>query len=105
MAVAARSALEKEPIQPIHLTEEFAMRKALVPVDGSAAAHRAVRHIVSLASIYPSIEAVLLNVQPEVDEWRVRRVLKKEEIEAEWAVLMRGISVPPAPPGPTRPAP
>lgn len=82
MAVAARSALEKEPVQPIHLTEEFAMRKALVPVDGSAAAHRAVRHIVALAGIYPPIEAVLLNVQPEVDEWRVRRVLKKEEIEA-----------------------
>jgi nucleotide-binding universal stress UspA family protein len=58
------------------------MRKALVPVDGSAAAHRAVRHIVALASTFPSIEAVLLNVQPEVDEWRVRRVLKKEEIEA-----------------------
>jgi nucleotide-binding universal stress UspA family protein len=58
------------------------MRKALVPVDGSAAAHRAVRHIVALAGTQPSIEAVLLNVQPEVDEWRVRRVLKKEEIEA-----------------------
>jgi nucleotide-binding universal stress UspA family protein len=72
----------KKLIRPTHLMEEFAMRKALVPVDGSAAAHRAVRHIVSLASIYPSIEAVLLNVQPEVDEWRVRRVLKKEEIEA-----------------------
>lgn len=58
------------------------MRKALVPVDGSAAAHRAVRHVVALASIHPSLEAVLLNVQPEVDTWSVRRVLTKEEVEA-----------------------
>ncbi|QKS29964.1 MAG: universal stress protein [Candidatus Accumulibacter similis] len=58
------------------------MRKALVPVDGSAAAHRAVRHVVTLASIHPSLEAVLLNVQPEVDTWSVRSVLKKEEVEA-----------------------
>ena len=29
-----------------------------------------------------SLEAVLLNVQPEVDTWSVRRVLKREEVEA-----------------------
>ena len=58
------------------------MRKALVPVDGSAAAHRAVRHVVALAHIYPSIEAVLLNVQPDVDSWEVRRVLTRNEVEA-----------------------
>ena len=58
------------------------MRKALVPVDGSAAAHRAVRHIAALARLYPSMEAVLLNVQPEVEDWKVRRVLRKEEVEA-----------------------
>ncbi|MBE2259359.1 MAG: universal stress protein [Candidatus Accumulibacter sp.] len=58
------------------------MRKALVPVDGSPAAHRAVRHIANLARLYPSLEAVLLNVQPDVDDWEVRRVLRREEIEA-----------------------
>ncbi len=63
-------------------TEMLAMRKALVPVDGSAPAHRAVRHVAALAAMYPSLEAVLLNVQPEVDDWEVRRVLKKEEVEA-----------------------
>lgn len=58
------------------------MRKALVPVDGSPAAHRAVRHVVALAQIYPSIEAVLLNVQPDIDSWEVRRVMTKDEVEA-----------------------
>ncbi|MBL8395907.1 MAG: universal stress protein [Candidatus Accumulibacter sp.] len=58
------------------------MRKALVAVDGSAAAHRAVRHVAALAGGCPSLEAVLLNVQPEIDDWSVRSVLKKEEVEA-----------------------
>ena len=58
------------------------MRKALVPVDGSAAAHRAVRHVVALARLYPAIEAVLLNVQPDIDDWEVRSVLTKNEVEA-----------------------
>jgi nucleotide-binding universal stress UspA family protein len=62
--------------------EEFAMRKVLVPVDGSAAAHHAVRHIIALTGTCPSIEVVLLNVQPEIDDWSVRRLLKKEEVEA-----------------------
>lgn len=42
------------------------MRKALVPTDGSAPARRAVRHIVELALLHPSIEAVLLHVQTGV---------------------------------------
>jgi nucleotide-binding universal stress UspA family protein len=58
------------------------MRKALVPVDGSSNADRAVQHVVALAGICPAIEVVLLNVQPEIDDWQVRRFLKKEEVEA-----------------------
>lgn len=58
------------------------MRKVLVPVDGSAVAHRAVRHVVALAHSCPSIEAVLLNVQAKIDDWSVRRVLTEEEVEA-----------------------
>lgn len=58
------------------------MRKALVPVDGSSNADRAVQHVVALAGINPAIEVVLLNVQPEIDDWQVRRFLKKEEVEA-----------------------
>jgi len=58
------------------------MRKALIPVDGSANSDRAVSHVVALAGINPAIEVVLLNVQPPVDDWEVRSFLKKEEIEA-----------------------
>lgn len=58
------------------------MHKALIAVDGSDAAHRAVRHVIALAADCPSMEVVLLNVQPEIDDWGVRRVLTKEEVEA-----------------------
>lgn len=58
------------------------MRKALVPVDGSPNSDRAVRHVVALAEINPSMEVFLLNVQPVVGDWEVRSFLKKEEIEA-----------------------
>ena len=58
------------------------MRKALVPVDGSANSDRAVRHVIQLAGLCPSMDIVLLNVQPEIDDWQVRRFLKKEEVEA-----------------------
>ena len=58
------------------------MRKALVPVDGSANSDRAVRHVIQLAGLCPSMDVVLLNVQPEIDDWQVRRFLKKEEVEA-----------------------
>lgn len=58
------------------------MRKALVPVDGSSNAERAVRNVVALAEINPSLEVVLLNVQAPIDDWEVRRFLKKEEVEA-----------------------
>ena len=58
------------------------MRKALVPVDGSSNSDRAVQHVVALAGICPAMEVLLLNVQPEIDDWQVRRFLKKEEVEA-----------------------
>ncbi len=58
------------------------MRKALVPVDGSPNSDRAVSHVVLLAKINPALEVVLLNVQPEIGDWQVRRFLKKEEVEA-----------------------
>lgn len=58
------------------------MRKALVPVDGSSNSDRAVQHVVALAGTCPSMDVVLLNVQPEIDDWSVRRFLKKEEVEA-----------------------
>jgi nucleotide-binding universal stress UspA family protein len=58
------------------------MRKTLVPVDGSSNSDRAVRHVIALAGICPAMEVLLLNVQPEIDDWQVRRFLKKEEVEA-----------------------
>ena len=58
------------------------MRKALVAVDASAAAHRAVRHLVALASVHPLIEAVLLNVQPEVDSRGLHSIEQREGVEA-----------------------
>jgi nucleotide-binding universal stress UspA family protein len=58
------------------------MRKVLVPVDGSSNSDRAVRHVVELARNNPALEICLLNVQPEIDDWQVRRFLKKEEVEA-----------------------
>jgi nucleotide-binding universal stress UspA family protein len=58
------------------------MRKVLVPVDGSPNSDRAVRHVVELARNNPALEICLLNVQPEIDDWQVRRFLKKEEVEA-----------------------
>ncbi|HMM53747.1 MAG TPA: universal stress protein [Candidatus Desulfobacillus sp.] len=58
------------------------MRKILVPVDGSPNAERAVRHAIALAATCPSMEVLLLNVQPEIDDIHVRRFMKKEEIEA-----------------------
>lgn len=58
------------------------MRKALVPVDGSPNSDRAVRHVITLAGTCPSMDVLLINVQPEIDDVLVRRFLKKEEIEA-----------------------
>ncbi len=58
------------------------MLKLLVPVDGSAGAERAVRHIVFLSGMACPLDIHLLNVQPQVDAWEVKRFLREEEIAA-----------------------
>ncbi len=58
------------------------MHRALVAVDGSAAAQRAVRHVITLLDLYPALEVVLLSVQPAVETWRGHRVRKAEAFEA-----------------------
>jgi nucleotide-binding universal stress UspA family protein len=62
--------------------KEAAMLKALVPVDGSENALRAVRHLINLVKGREPMEVFLLNVQEPIDAWEVRRCLKPEEIEA-----------------------
>lgn len=58
------------------------MLKALVPVDGSENALRAVLHLISLIKGREPMDVFLLNVQEPIDAWQVRRVFKDEEIEA-----------------------
>jgi nucleotide-binding universal stress UspA family protein len=58
------------------------MLKALVPVDGSENALRAVRHLIALVQGREPMEVFLLNVQEPIDAWEVRRCYKPEEIEA-----------------------
>lgn len=56
------------------------MLKALIPVDGSNNALRAVRHVINLIKRREPMEVHLLNVQEAVDAWEVRRFLKSDEI-------------------------
>lgn len=58
------------------------MYKVLIPVDGSPSSERAVRHVVELSRIVGAVQANLLNVQPEVSAWEVKRFLREEEIES-----------------------
>ncbi len=58
------------------------MFKILIPVDGSACSERAVRHVVELAKAIGAVQADLLNVQPAVNAWEVKRFLREEEIDA-----------------------
>lgn len=58
------------------------MLKALVPVDGSENALRAVQHLINLVRGREPMEVFLLNVQEPIDAWEVRRCFKPEEIEA-----------------------
>lgn len=58
------------------------MLKALVAVDGSAAALRAVANAIRLANSCPALEIVLLNVQAPVDSWELKSHLGASEIEA-----------------------
>ncbi len=61
---------------------DTAMLKALLPVDGSENALRAVRHLIALVQGREPMEVFLLNVQEPIDAWEVRRCFKPEEIEA-----------------------
>ena len=58
------------------------MFKLLIPVDGSANSERAVRYVVELAKEICVLHVDLLNVQPAVDAWEVKRFLREEEIKA-----------------------
>ncbi len=53
--------------------------KILVPVDGSRASDRAVRHVIALKTAGLAIDPVLLNVQPE---WAPRRSRHEKRIGA-----------------------
>lgn len=63
------------------------MLKLLLPVDGSAGAERAVRHVAELAHLACPLDVHLLNVQPPVDAWEVKRFLREEEIAAMQTAL------------------
>ncbi len=58
------------------------MLKALLPVDGSTAALRAVEYVVKLYKNCQTGQVVLVNVQPPTDAWEVKRFMKQAEIEA-----------------------
>jgi len=59
------------------------MLKALLPVDGSPASLRAVYHVIKLAlGCTDKIEILLVNVQPPVDAWEVKRFLPESEVQA-----------------------
>jgi nucleotide-binding universal stress UspA family protein len=55
--------------------------KALVPVDGSGASERTVRHVISLVKAREPIEVHLVNVQEKADELMLGRFLKHAEIK------------------------
>lgn len=58
------------------------MLKALIPVDGSENALRAVRHVIGLVKGREPMEIHVVNVQAPVEAWEVKRVFRPEEIEA-----------------------
>lgn len=57
------------------------MFNILIPVDGSAGSERAVRHVVELAKVVGPIHVHVVNVQPSVTAWEVKRFLREEEID------------------------
>ena len=58
------------------------MLKALIPVDGSANADRAVMHVIAVAKGHEPTEIHLLNVQEPADNWELKRFMPQNEIEA-----------------------
>jgi nucleotide-binding universal stress UspA family protein len=57
------------------------MLKALVPVDGSSASERAVRHVIALMKGREPMEVHLINVQEEADAPQLRRFVKPADIK------------------------
>jgi nucleotide-binding universal stress UspA family protein len=57
------------------------MVKALVPVDGSSASERAVRHVIALMKGREPMEIHLINVQDTADAPELRRFMKPAEIK------------------------
>lgn len=57
------------------------MFKLLVPIDGSDASLRALRHALSMAGPDNTLEINLLNVQEPIVDWEVRRFLEEVEID------------------------
>ena len=57
------------------------MLKALVPIDGSSASERAVRHVIALAKGREPMEVHLISVQEQADAPELRRFLKPAEIK------------------------
>jgi nucleotide-binding universal stress UspA family protein len=51
---------------PASTSKETKILRLLVPVDGSANSDRAVKHVIELAKGLPSVEVLVLNVQPAV---------------------------------------
>jgi nucleotide-binding universal stress UspA family protein len=59
------------------------MFKVLLPVDGSPASLRAVDHVITLSRrVGDKVEILLVNVQPPVDAWEVKRFLPESEVQA-----------------------
>lgn len=59
------------------------MFKVLLPVDGSPASLRAVDHVITLTRrVGDKVEILLVNVQPPVDAWEVKRFLPETEVQA-----------------------
>lgn len=56
------------------------MLKVLVPVDGSSASERAVRHVIALAKSGP-LEVHLISVQDVADAPQLKRFMKDEQIK------------------------
>ena len=62
--------------------------KILLPVDGSDASLHAAQHIAALKANMQALEVFIINVQPEADNWMVRRSIKPgelEKMEQEWS--------------------
>jgi len=56
------------------------MRKILVPVDGSAAANRALTHAIDLAHASGNVKLVLVNVQQTLERWYAGGLLNREAL-------------------------